>query len=242
MKEFIYNICPKAYIWMRNVYNLIKQIKRNNKSKRIYKSNKNKYLRLNKDDRFKIISKYERPCLEDRYEKAGSMGCYFWQDLWAAKLIYKNHPSIHFDIASRVDGFIGMLSSFGQKTRMIDVRPMESVIPEVDFIQADATTLTGIADESVESISALCSLEHFGLGRYGDSIDPDAWYKAMKSIVRVVKEGGHAYIAVPIGKEHLEFDAHRVFYAKTIVEVFSPMKLIEYSTIHASDMGIDIVI
>ena len=240
MKRWLYNLSPRTYVRFRRVYNsTFKKAWQNRKARRIYKENKKKYSSLNKDDRFKIISKYERPCLEDRFESAGTLGCYFWQDLWAAAQVFKHKPTVHYDIASRVDGFIGMLSSFGQKTIMIDVRPLESVIPCVDFFQADATTLDGIDDESVESISALCSLEHFGLGRYGDTIAPDAWYEAMRSIVRVVKSGGHAYIAVPVGKEHVEFDAHRVFYARTVVEAFSPMKLVEYSAIHANDTTIE---
>ena len=34
---------------------------------------------------------------------------------------------------------------------------------------------------------------------------------------------------MPIGKERVEFNAHRVFYAKTIVECFGLMNLIELS-------------
>lgn len=35
---------------------------------------------------------------------------------------------------------------------------------------------------------------------------------------------------MPVGKEHLEFNAHRVFYASTIIECFSELELIEFST------------
>ena len=239
IKDKFFKVNPKLYIRLRDIFHYAQNIKKKRESKRIYMANKAEYLKQNKDNRFLISTRYERPCLEDRFEDAGSMGCYFWQDLWAARLVKKNNPTLHYDIASRVDGFIGMLSAFSQKTKMIDIRPLESVIPDIDFFQADATTLEGIDDESVESISALCSLEHFGLGRYGDTIDPNAWYYAMKSIVRVIKPGGHAYIAVPVGQEHLEFDAHRVFYASTVAETFEPMKLIEFSTIHTSDTVIE---
>ena len=194
IKEMVKNANPQIYVSLRDCYHSIKDIKKKRLAKKIYNSNKAEYIRLNNDTRFMIEKKYERPILEDRFEEAGSMGCYFWQDLWAARLVYENKPAIHYDIASRVDGFIGMLSSYGQKTKMIDVRPLNSVIPDVDFFQADATSLSGIKDESVESISALCSLEHFGLGRYGDPIAPNAWHDAMKSIVRVTKSGGGTHI------------------------------------------------
>ena len=47
-----------------------------------------------------------------------------------------------------------------------------------------------------------------------------------------MKKGCKAYIAVPIGKEHVEFDAYRIFYASTIVENFSQMELLEFAAVH----------
>ena len=83
---------------------------------------------------------------------------------------------------------------------------------------------------SIESLSALCSLEHFGLGRYGDTIDPEACFKCFESIQKKMKSGGKLYISVPIGKERLQFNAHRIFYVKTIIDSFTQMKLIEFSS------------
>ena len=178
--------------------------------------------------------------IDESKQNAGSCGAYYWQDLWAATKIIKNKPVVHFDIGSRIDGFVAHLQAFGQQVVLIDIRKMESHLPYVSFIQADATSLYGIADESVESISALCSLEHFGLGRYGDEIDPDACFKAMKSIQRVLKKGGHAYIAVPIGAEHLEFNIHRIFFAQTIVDEFDQMELIDFQVNNLSvDMELE---
>lgn len=166
----------------------------------------------------------------DRYQEAGTISSYFWQDLWAAKLIHENRVEIHYDIGSRLDGFIAHLLSFGQKVRMVDIRPLSSKIPGLDFKMEDATNLNGIEDNSIESLSALCSLEHFGLGRYGDPIDPEACFKAFHSIQKKLKKGGNLYISVPIGKEHLEYNAHRVFSPRTIIEEFEEMELVEFSS------------
>lgn len=96
----------------------------------------------------------------------------------------------------------------------------------------DATKLENMEDNSISSISSLCALEHFGLGRYGDEVNPEGCFEAFDAIQRVLKEGGKAYIAVPIGKEHIEFDAHRIFYASTIIDSFSQMDLVEFATVH----------
>lgn len=112
----------------------------------------------------------------------------------------------------------------------------------MEFQKCDATNLDGIADGSIESLSALCSLEHFGLGRYGDPIDPEACFRCFQAIARKLAPGGRAYISVPIGKEHVEYNAHRVFFASTIVEAFRPLTLVEFSSACKEQMerGIDV--
>jgi ubiquinone/menaquinone biosynthesis C-methylase UbiE len=105
------------------------------------------------------------------------------------------------------------------------------------FICSDATNLAEFADESVESLSALCSLEHFGLGRYGDPVDPEAHKKAMASIERVMKPKGNVYISVPIAKQPgLLFHAHRIYSPQLICEYFSACELVEFS--HTSLQGL----
>lgn len=191
------------------------------------------YTRLNKRKNFEFHDHLRALCFKDKYQQAGQISSYFWQDLWAAKRIYKNKPDIHYDIGSRIDGFITHLLSFGQKVKMLDVRPFPIHVDGLEFVETDATYLREVVDESVESLSALCSLEHFGLGRYGDPIDPDACFKCFSAIEAKMKKGGRLYISVSIGNEHLEFNGQRVFYAGTIVEFFPRMKLYSFSVCHA---------
>lgn len=187
-----------------------------------------KYRSLNKRESMAYDKKY-RWFIDESEKEAGSPGPYYWQDLWAATKIIERRPTVHYDIGSRVDGFIAHLQAAKIRTNLIDIRPLKSKLPYIDFTQADATSLKGIADESVESISALCSLEHFGLGRYGDPIDPEACFRAFRSIQRVLKKGGRCYISVPIGGEHVEFNAQRIFYAQTVIDAFSDCDLVSLS-------------
>lgn len=188
-----------------------------------------KYSQLNTREEMEVNANYRYYIYSDKNDKAGKIGSYFWQDLWAAKKIKEMNPKKHFDIGSRIDGFIAHLLVCGIDVTMIDIRPLETEIKGLNFINDDATKLNNIEDDSIESISALCSLEHFGLGRYGDSIDPEACYKCFDAIQRKVKKGGYIYISVPIGKEHLEFNAQRVFSIKTIIKEFDRCELKEFS-------------
>ncbi len=169
------------------------------------------------------------PVITEKYAYAGGITNYFFQDLWAAKLIIKSKVKAHFDIGSRLDGFIAHLLAADINVTMIDIREFPGEVEHLNTIVDDATSLQQIQDESIESMSALCSLEHFGLGRYGDAIDPEACFKCFDNIQRKLKVGGRLYISVPIGKERVEFNAHRVFYASTVIECFQGLSLEEFS-------------
>src|SRR4030042_4100129 len=76
-------------------------------------------------------------CLEDRFDKSGTAkGHYFHQDLLIARNIFKNNPNIHVDVGSRIDGFIAHVASF-RFIEVLDIRPLESTIPNVKFLQCD---------------------------------------------------------------------------------------------------------
>ena len=169
------------------------------------------------------------PILHEFESEAGSArGHYFHQDLWAARLIYDRRPDSHLDIGSRIDGFVANLLTFMPVT-VIDVRRLENDVAGLSFVQADATDLNEIPDDSIASLSSLHAVEHFGLGRYGDPVDPEAPLKALREMERVLTPEGHLYLGVPIGRERLEFNAHRVFSPFTILESFSRLDLVSFA-------------
>lgn len=222
------NRIKSRFCSMQKTFETKEKIRENKKR---YENDKALYCQLNKRENFTFKEEYECSILGEWDMQAGYPSSYFWQDLWGSQKIAEKMPERHFDIGSRIDGFISHLMLLKIPVTLIDIRPLDKKIPGVDFFQSDATELRGIKDNSIESLSALCSLEHFGLGRYGDSIDPEACYKAFKEIQRVVKPGGYIYISLPIGKERVCFNAHRVFDPTTIIHEFDACELEEYSVI-----------
>lgn len=186
---------------------------------------------MNKRETFNIDSRYMWPILTDKYALAGTLGNYFWQDLWAAKKIIRSGVKQYFDIGSRLDGFIAHLLATDIDVEMIDIREFPGEVEHLHTIVDDATTLHQIPDTSVDSLSTLCSLEHFELGRYGDPVNPEACFSCFFHIQKKIKEDERLYISVPIGRERVEFNAHRVFYANTIVDCFGSLKLEEYACV-----------
>jgi hypothetical protein len=78
------------------------------------------------------------------------------------------------------------------------------------------------------------TVEHVGLGRYGDEIDPDGDLKAMSELNRVLAINGNLLFAVPIGcKPRLQYNAHRIYTYDTIIEAFSNMELVNFAFIRS---------
>ncbi len=151
------------------------------------------------------------PCIEDRIQESGTaFGHYFHQDLFVASKIFKNNPFKHVDIGSRVDGFVSHVASF-REIEVFDIRNLTIQIDNIVFKQVDMMDDNLSLKDYCDSISCLHALEHFGLGRYGDRIDYQGHLLGWKNIYKILRKGGKFYFSVPIGKQCIEFNAHRIF-------------------------------
>ena len=81
------------------------------------------------------------------------------------------------------------------------------------------TVIRIVDDDSdvCDSLSCLHVIEHFGLGRYGDTVDLFGYVKGFESFSKVLKSGGILYLSVPIGPERIDFNSCRVFSIRTIL-------------------------
>jgi hypothetical protein len=75
------------------------------------------------------------------------------------------------------------------------------------------------------------TIEHIGLGRYGDEIDPQGDIKSINELKRVLKPGGDLLFVTPVGRSRIEFNAHRIYSYEQITEYFFPFTLKEFSLI-----------
>jgi hypothetical protein len=172
-----------------------------------------------------------QPILWEAGEPGGqATGHYFWQDLWAARKIFARRPSFHVDVGSRVDGFVAHLLTF-MPVRYVDIRPLCNPVDGLEVVRGDLTNLSVLAGQVVESLSCLHVVEHVGLGRYGDHLDPDGWRAAIENLKGLLTPGGVLYISVPIGRERLRFNAHRIFDAARIALALQPLELLSFSVV-----------
>lgn len=173
----------------------------------------------------------ELPILTEWNESSGHLGGYFHQDLAVARWIHHAAPRRHIDIGSRIDGFVGNLAVF-RPVEVIDIRPQPVEIEQVKFHQLDLMKpLPEAWIGCTDSLSCLHTIEHFGLGRYGDPLDPLGHIKGLEQLKRMIEPGGVLYLSTPIGIERVEFNAHRVFSPSTLLAWFGNGWRIERSAV-----------
>ena len=184
------------------------------------------YRRRKGSERLKLIETY--PCIHDNTKNTPFEPHYFYQDIWAFKKIYSSEAKSHVDVGSNIK-FVGLLTSV-TKVTFIDIRPLKVMLHNLNSKKGSILSMP-FKDKEVESLSCLHVAEHIGLGRYGDPIDPQGTKKACTELKRVLAPKGHLYFSLPVGRQRVCFNAHRVHSPKTILKYFDGLKLLEFSGI-----------
>jgi glycosyltransferase involved in cell wall biosynthesis len=191
-----------------------------------------------KDSRFSIHWHDRYPQLYDKTTGTDFDAHYLYHPAWAARIIAENNPEKHVDVSSILH-FSTLVSAF-VSVEFYDYRPANVTLSGLTCGSADLTNLF-FADNSVQSLSCMHTIEHIGLGRYGDPIDPDGDLKAIAELVRVLAPGGSLLFVTPIGKSRIQFNAHRIYSYEQIMEYFSELQLQEFSLIPDNGTSVGII-
>jgi SAM-dependent methyltransferase len=181
------------------------------------------------DNRFSLKFSNFYPQIKDKTIKTGFDRHYVYHTSWAARKVKKINPEKHIDISSSLY-FSGIVSAF-VPVDFYDYRPADLELSNLQSKEGDLMKLP-FEDNSVTSLSCMHTIEHIGLGRYGDPMDPQGDLKAIKELKRVLAKNGDLLFVVPIGKEaRIEFNAHRIYTYEQIIKYFEELKLVEFSLI-----------
>lgn len=183
------------------------------------------------DQRFGIIKEEDfYPCLDDCTSKTGFDAHYTYHPAWALRILAQTKPEVHVDISSSLN-FCTTLSAF-IPTEFYDYRPAQLNLSNLKCGRADLCKLH-FDDNSIKSLSCMHVVEHIGLGRYGDEIDPDGDLKSISELKRVLAVGGDLLFAVPIAqKPKIQFNGNRVYSYDMIMDYFKGYELKNFALIN----------
>jgi SAM-dependent methyltransferase len=189
-----------------NLFQTFSSLKRSNKRNFIF-SWKDKFLKLN-----------------DASSNTDFDRHYTYHPAWAIRKIKEHKISEHVDISS-ILSFSANLSAF-IPVRFYDYRPANLVLDNL-ITGSEDLTLLSFETNSISSLSCMHTIEHIGLGRYGDPIDYDGDLKAISELSRVLAPGGLLLIVVPVGKENkIVFNAHRIYESFSFINYFTSEGLV----------------
>jgi SAM-dependent methyltransferase len=204
---------------------------RSGKTNKWFRDEFKKFKSLNENStikRFEVRWEDKYPWLHDNTPNTGFDAHYIYHPAWAARILAKTKPDYHIDISSTLN-FSTMVSAF-IPVRFYDYRPP---ILQLDNLQCDFIDLNSLPFEtnSISSLSCMHTVEHIGLGRYGDVLDPEGDLKAIKELKRVIKPGGNMLFVTPVGHPKLMFNAHRIYGYSQVIEYFSGFELEDFSLV-----------
>ncbi len=153
---------------------------------------------------------------------------YFYQAVWATERIAQIRPSRHVDVGSDVD-FVGTLTTH-VPVMFIDIRPLHARLPRLLSVAGSILALP-FGSGTIESVSCLHVVEHTGLGRYGDPLNPAGTRLACGELARVLAPGGNLYFSTPVGEPRVCFNAHRIHSPAQIRDYFWDLDLVEFSAV-----------
>jgi SAM-dependent methyltransferase len=125
--------------------------------------------------------------------------------------------------------FCALVSAF-VPIKFYDFRPADLRLTNLSSGRADLLVLP-FTDASVHSLSCMHVVEHVGLGRYGEPLDPNGDLKAIAQLRRVLAPGGSLLFVVPVGKPKIKFNAHRIYSYAQIIKAFPDLQLREFALI-----------
>jgi hypothetical protein len=156
---------------------------------------------------------YSRSAIEERIEKIHrrEVGHYGQTDLWLyeALEIYPIRGKEVVIIGSASPWYESVVIAFGGKPTTIEYNKIITDDPRLTVLTVEEFKNT---PKKFDVVLCISSIEHDGLGRYGDPLDPSADLKFMQMVKNdFLKPNGRMILAVPIGQDVLTWNRDRVY-------------------------------
>jgi SAM-dependent methyltransferase len=144
---------------------------------------------------------------------------------FAASCLAAHPPALLLDIGSYRDFVLGLSAAY--KVVSLDVREAPKISDNETVVASDARALAFPANH-FDAIVSLSSIEHFGLGRYGDEFDLEGDSKAMNEMKRCLKPGGDLVFSTTLtaGQPCLVYNMHRIYSHAMLNALCAPLECV----------------
>ncbi|MEA5627349.1 class I SAM-dependent methyltransferase [Nostoc sp. UHCC 0251] len=119
------------------------------------------------------------------------------------------------------------LATLNYSVTAIDIRPIALFHPNLKFVKTDICKPV-LPPASFDCVIALSTLEHIGLGWYGDEPGESYDIKAVQQISLLLKPEGSFILTVPYGKKALT-PVHRIYNQESLQELIQDFKIVQIS-------------
>ncbi len=131
------------------------------------------------------------------------------------------------DVGSSGSVLPGILTALGNQVVCLDVREWPIQLPHLTVLKRDIINLNNENIGEFDVITCISTLEHFGLGRYGDKEDVEGDFKGMFELKKFLKSGGLMVLTLVFGKPTVVFPAHRVYNNSRLMRLIEGFKLLD---------------
>ena len=113
-----------------------------------------------------------------------------------------------------------------ERCTVFEVRPTSSNDARVEVRVQDLTYSEDVEPE-FDLVTCLSTIEHVGLGRYGDPIDPWGDVKMARNLRRLLRPGGIMLLSFPVGRGTVVYNMHRIYSRRRRELLFGDLGVIE---------------
>ena len=149
-------------------------------------------------------------------------------DIWLYQILDR-YPDMLKDKSVAIMGsttpwYEAITLAYGGIPTTIEYNKIHSDDPRLHLLTVDEYRKDPKKFDVIISIS---SFEHDGLGRYGDPLNPDGDLMAMKICYSMLKSDGKLLLAVPVGKDCLVWNAHRIYGEKRLPKLLKNFEILD---------------
>lgn len=138
------------------------------------------------------------------------------------------------DVGCRYSLLPIQLASLGHEMYGIDVLDYKRKHPNLKFYKGDIMHAP-FKDNFFDLVISLSTLEHVGLGAYGDPVENNGDIKAVREIYRILRKDGKFLLTIPFGKPK-NASWYRVYNRKSLKNLLGKFKIKSFK-VYFNDKG-----